>query len=967
MLTIIRYEGATDIDNASFDNGYTYSAYRGLERAKQEIGGFELAYQQIIFANAIETIEKWVDPRLCGTICYTDVIMLGFDFTNILPDFAPLYPHVRFTLVDAVLSNIPPNVQCIIFREQEGGFIAGVLAGVVSEAKHVGVIAGVPFSVLKSFLNGFFLGVLTVCKECKIEADYVWSFDWRYLGVSTAESYIQQGIDVLFGAAGAMGSESIKHAAKQGSWVIGVDSNEWETTFMSGKVNGSDRVIGSSLKNVDVATYMVMSSVMLNVFYGGDIWIFDYSNRGLGLAPCHQACSIRSPYDQRLSEIERSLADGSRKVPISSANGHVDIYLATQMLGLTGVINQPNVWNMGDLTRGKSTPLQRSGAASALLTSSDSYLSLNHIYLFGGWSPERGELNDLWYYDLGGHVWLQRRFNVAMTNAGQEPNLNTLDEWGMRSNELGWSDGYPSPRSSHSMVALQPGILLIFGGQQLDANYRSITKFGDLWLYRAESLRFGAVSRWTLLPTGATWNRVQNTWKRIASPVARSGHTAHTIRGIKASILHRASALDANTLVGVNGEELADLLEFGLEGSLGNKLTNVVVLFGGRSSHHYENDIWLYWQWPQEQGMVNLTHPQHRWSRLIIQGDQPAARENHASAIYGMKLYVYGGKNSLSFVMRDLWLLDLSPLFDETNKDQTVIANTLHWQKLQDCPIERVEAKMEMMSVIVGDQLLGQAPNMEHVLFLFGGKNGKGQQTDESWLYYLYSGTWQHYITWNGKSPPLLSGHIMVSHNDHIYLSMGETNATSVANAMWWLNLKLEERKEIVCSPGYELITSGANQVCLPCKEGTFNPVAGGTCQSCPTGSLCYGSHIAALAGYWQGESGNFYHCRLSSMCCPLGNCTKSSLNRCGDFRDPTSVLCGKCIDGYSDWTGQCVECSRMDWALIIFIFLLGLVVVIILVYKHPDNSAFFKILVDYSQLSVLILAPMSQITQSLR
>lgn len=78
-------------------------------------------------------------------------------------------------------------------------------------------------------------------------------------------------------------------------------------------------------------------------------------------------------------------------------------------------------------------------------------------------------------------------------------------------------------------------------------------------------------------------------------------------------------------------------------------------------------------------------------------------------------------------------------------------------------------------------------------------------------------------------------------------------------------------------------------------------------------------------------------------------------------------MLCGECELGYSDWAGQCVACSNIDWGVTTLLLCIGFVVVTILVMKKPDSSAYFKLLIDYGQLVVLVLSPLSNISQSLR
>jgi hypothetical protein len=101
---------------------------------------------------------------------------------------------------------------------------------------------------------------------------------------------MSQGADVIFGAGGQTGSGAILHATQAGAWGIGVDLDEYYTTFQGGAVAGSRYLLSSATKLVDNAVYATVADYLAGSFTAGTK-LYDLSNDGVGLAPFHEADS----------------------------------------------------------------------------------------------------------------------------------------------------------------------------------------------------------------------------------------------------------------------------------------------------------------------------------------------------------------------------------------------------------------------------------------------------------------------------------------------------------------------------------------------------------------------------------------------------------------------------------------------------------------------------------------------------
>jgi len=181
-----------------------------------------------------------------------------------------------------------PNVMGLIFREDQAGFMAGALAGMMTESKTVGIVAGMEIPPVKRFRNGYENGVHYVCPECRVVGEYIDSFTDPVRGEKAAQRQMADKADVIFGAGGPTSQGAILAAARQGTWVIGVDTDQYRTVFREGQEKGADKILSSAIKRTDVAAYRVIRAAYEGSFKGGTLML-DAAADGVGLAPFHDA------------------------------------------------------------------------------------------------------------------------------------------------------------------------------------------------------------------------------------------------------------------------------------------------------------------------------------------------------------------------------------------------------------------------------------------------------------------------------------------------------------------------------------------------------------------------------------------------------------------------------------------------------------------------------------------------------
>ena len=302
------------------DGTFNEFAHRGAERAAEEFG---LEYRYIetqAQADYENNIQTFIDEE------FDVIITVGFLIQDATAAAAAANPDIVFIGVDQFFApgTVTDNLVGLQFREDQAGFLAGALAAMVSESGTVGVVAGQEIPPVKKFLNGFNNGAQYVRPDINLLGVYLPTFIDPALGASTAEQMIGEGADVIFGAGGPTGTGGIRAAAERGVYVIGVDQDEYVTTFANGSAPGADRILSSAIKRVDNAVYDEVAAVVNGTFEGNGIALFDAAGEGVGLAPFHDAEAAVTPAMQaKLDEIFTALADGSLNTGVDPAGGDV--------------------------------------------------------------------------------------------------------------------------------------------------------------------------------------------------------------------------------------------------------------------------------------------------------------------------------------------------------------------------------------------------------------------------------------------------------------------------------------------------------------------------------------------------------------------------------------------------------------------------------------------------------------------
>ena len=244
--------------------------FNGAEKFKAETG---VAYGEFEIANEAQreqAIRNFADQG------YSPIIAAGFAQAAAVEKVAKEYPDLKFAIVDMVVDL--PNVQSIVFKEHEGSYLVGLMAGMASKSGKVGFVGGMDIPLIRKFGCGYAQGVkaakadATVIQNMTGDTGAAWNDPVK--GGEITKGQMAQGADVVYAAAGATGLGVLQAAADGGALSIGVDANQ--NYLHPGKV------LTSMLKRVDVAVFNVMKGGNANFKPG--IQVLGLAEDGVGYA-----------------------------------------------------------------------------------------------------------------------------------------------------------------------------------------------------------------------------------------------------------------------------------------------------------------------------------------------------------------------------------------------------------------------------------------------------------------------------------------------------------------------------------------------------------------------------------------------------------------------------------------------------------------------------------------------------------
>jgi basic membrane protein A len=290
------------------DKSFNDAAYEGISRAARELG------VETELLEPIGAEDREAAMRLFAARGFDLVIGVGFIFSTDVNLVARAFPNTRFACIDYVPpaeGAIPENVTGLAFREEEGSFLVGAVAGLVTKTQHVGFVGGMDIPLIHKFEAGYRLGVHEVCPACEVHAAYAGTtpeaFRDPVKGKALAISQISAGADVLYHASGTTGHGVFEASHDMGVLAIGVDSDQHDE--MPGTV------LTSMLKRGDVAVFDTIRAAAEGTLRGG-MQSFGLAEDGVGYV--HEGphgALVPEAVKVRVAELRERVVRGELRVP----------------------------------------------------------------------------------------------------------------------------------------------------------------------------------------------------------------------------------------------------------------------------------------------------------------------------------------------------------------------------------------------------------------------------------------------------------------------------------------------------------------------------------------------------------------------------------------------------------------------------------------------------------------------------
>ena len=274
------------------DKSFNEAAYRGAQRFQTETG---IAVREFEITNETQRAQAFANMARRGA---TIIVGVGFTQRAALETVARQYPDKKFTLIDT--TSELPNVQSVVFREQEGSFLVGVLAALASKSHKLGFVGGMDIPLIRRFAAGYAAGARYADPDVSIFVNMTgttpaaWQDPAR--GAELARSQFDRGADVVYAAAGSTGLGVLQAAADATKLAIGVDSNQ------DGLHPGT--MLTSMVKRVDRAVYRAFRSAKDGTWRAGV--------RSLGVAEDGVGYTVDEYNDALVTPAMREKAEAAR-------------------------------------------------------------------------------------------------------------------------------------------------------------------------------------------------------------------------------------------------------------------------------------------------------------------------------------------------------------------------------------------------------------------------------------------------------------------------------------------------------------------------------------------------------------------------------------------------------------------------------------------------------------------------------
>lgn len=256
--------------SATNDLAFSQSIYDGLMAIQSEMGedAFQFDFQDgtFIVDDAAVALREWAASGE-----YDLVIAHGSQFGSVVEELAAEFPEVSFAWGTDENTFGLDNVFAYTAAADEGGFVNGVMAGLMTESGVIGVVGPIEVGDAKLYVDGFVAGVGASNPDATVNVVYIQSFSDVPLATEAAETHISNGADILTGTA-QMVVGPIAVAIENGARWFGTQASQGDLAMGAG--------VAFQIYKWDVILADIIAHINEGVL-GGESYVLTLANGGL--------------------------------------------------------------------------------------------------------------------------------------------------------------------------------------------------------------------------------------------------------------------------------------------------------------------------------------------------------------------------------------------------------------------------------------------------------------------------------------------------------------------------------------------------------------------------------------------------------------------------------------------------------------------------------------------------------------
>lgn len=255
------------------DESFNDMALAGGERAAEELG---VEFNVLESQTAADYVRNLTDAAETSEL----TVAVGFLLADALAEVSSQYPDKYFSIIDTEVEG--DNVVSYLFREQEGAFLAGVLAALTTKTNTIGFVGGIRIPPVMRYEVGYVAGARSVNPDIEISIAYADDFEDPNLGKELALAQYNNGADIVHAAAGRTGIGAFDAAAEMGEgyYVIAADQDQSEL--------GEDIQLAAVIKGIDTAVFDSVKMVQEGSFEPG-VHNLGIADNGVSLGAIHES------------------------------------------------------------------------------------------------------------------------------------------------------------------------------------------------------------------------------------------------------------------------------------------------------------------------------------------------------------------------------------------------------------------------------------------------------------------------------------------------------------------------------------------------------------------------------------------------------------------------------------------------------------------------------------------------------